>query len=82
MALALALLPLVITLVQRFFLSTEAVKNILGSFADKPATSENIEAARKALLDAAKLSSPLDDVEIRQLLEADGINPDSLRIKS
>jgi hypothetical protein len=45
-----------------------------------PATPENIEALRQELLSSAKMTSALDDPRIRALLEADGIDPETLRI--
>lgn len=56
------------------------VKSVIEKYQDKEATVENIEALRLELLSAAQVSHAVDDPRIRELLAADGIDPETLRI--
>ncbi len=55
-------------------------KQVTDKYGALPATAENIEAMRLELLDKAQIQQAVDDPRIREILTADGIDPESLRI--
>ncbi len=80
MELALALLPIIFTIVKEGTLGFLEVKNILSKYEGKEATPQNIAAAKKELLEAARLTHAVDDPRIRQLLQDAGVDPEDLRV--
>lgn len=56
------------------------IQGVLKKYEALPATAANIEALRQELLDNAVLADAVDDPRIREMLVADGIDPESLRL--
>jgi hypothetical protein len=76
----LSIVSVVMAIVRSGAMTYIEVTGMMKKYEALPATLENIETMRQELLTAAKMTSALDDPRVRALLEADGIDPDSLRI--
>lgn len=79
-ALLIGVIAAAISLVKTGLLSYVEIKATLDKYAALPATPENIEAMRLELLSKAHVTEAVDDPRIREILTADGIDPESLRI--
>lgn len=75
-----SLVSAIMALVRTGILSYVEVREVLKKYETLPATPENIEALRLELLASAEMTQAVDDPRIRAILEADGIDPESLRI--
>ncbi len=70
---------LITSLVAKAMLSREQVKGVFAKYEGMEATPDLLMIIRNELLDLAKLTDPLDDQEIRDLLVQGGTDPESLR---
>lgn len=75
-----SLVSAIMALVRTGILSYVEVREVLKKYETLPATPENIEALRLELLASAEMTHAVDDPRIRAILEADGIDPEVLRI--
>jgi len=80
MGILIALIPTLFTIIREGVLTYVQVQGILQKYASLEPTPANIELARVELLNAAKLTHAVDDPRIRAMLEAEGIDPETLRI--
>ena len=75
-----SLISAIMALTRTGILSYIEVREVIKKYEALNATPENIEALRQELLSKAQVSQAVDDPTIRAILEADGIDPETLRI--
>jgi len=77
--LVLELVKLVGGMLLKAYLSQPDVDAIFAPYKDQPVTPELITTIRRQLIARARRGDPLDDPEIRKMLQDGGEDPDSLR---